>query len=70
MDVSELIATYPRVFHSASGLAWPSIKQHGLLSTQRLLDLYDVTLHKQHELLTQRRAESVELVPVGSWTCL
>ncbi|HQZ37206.1 MAG TPA: hypothetical protein PK020_22460 [Ilumatobacteraceae bacterium] len=65
MDVSELISTYPRVFHSASGLAWPSIKQHGLLSTQRLLDLYQVSPHRQVELLTQRRSESVELVAPG-----
>lgn len=61
-DVSRLVATYPRVFHSASVLAWPSIKQHASLSTQRLLDLHDVSLHKQHELLTQRRSESVGLV--------
>ncbi len=62
MNISELISTYPRVFHSASGLAWPSIKQHGLLSTQRLLDLYEVSPERKQELLRRRRSESVELM--------
>lgn len=65
MNVSELISTYPRVFHSASGLAWPSIKQHGLLSTQRLLFLFDVSPERQKELLTQRRSKSVKLAAPG-----
>jgi len=65
MNVSELISTYPRVFHSASGLAWPSIKQHGLLSTERLLHLFDVSPERQKELLTQRRSKSVKLAAPG-----
>jgi len=53
------------VFHSASGLAWPSIKQHGLLSTERLLHLFDVSPERQKELLTQRRSKSVKLAAPG-----
>lgn len=53
------------MFHSASGLAWPSIKQHGLLSTERLLHLFDVSPERQKELLTQRRSKSVKLAAPG-----
>nr|WP_189047063.1 hypothetical protein [Micromonospora sonchi] len=36
MDVEELIARHPRVFHTMSATAWPSVQRHGLLSTQQL----------------------------------
>jgi hypothetical protein len=37
MDVEELIARHPHVYHTMSATAWPSVQQHGLLSTQRLI---------------------------------
>lgn len=42
MTVEELCQTYPRLYHMAEAAAWPSIQQHGLLSTSALLDLYEV----------------------------
>lgn len=42
MTVDELCRTYPRLYHMAEAAAWPSIQQHGLLSTSALLDLYEV----------------------------
>lgn len=61
MDLAEFIAICPSVYHAASGLAWPSIQQHGLLSTARLLDLFDVDPLARSELLTRPRSESTNL---------
>lgn len=61
MDVAEFIAACPRVFHMASALAWPSIQQHGLLSTAGLLDLYGVEPDLRREIMTRRRAKSINL---------
>lgn len=41
MKREDFISRYPQVFHMAEGGSWPSIKQHGLLSTKALLDLYE-----------------------------
>jgi len=41
--------------------AWPSISQHGLLSTQALLDLFEVNGDRRTALLTRRRPASVVL---------
>jgi len=65
MNVAEFIAICPRVYHVASALAWPSIEVHGLLSTARLLDHFDVDLKRRHELLTRPRTESTQLVSPG-----
>ena len=61
MDVAELIAACPRVFHSASELAWPSIQQQGLLSTAGLLDRHGVDPRTRREIMTRRRAKSINL---------
>jgi hypothetical protein len=38
----ELAGRYPRLYHMAEWDAWPSIRQHGLLSTTALLDLFGI----------------------------
>jgi hypothetical protein len=65
MNVAEFIAICPRVYHAASALAWPSIQEHGLLSTARLLDHFGVDLNRRHELLTRPRTESTRLISPG-----
>lgn len=57
----ELIAEYPRLYHMAMGGSWPKIREFGLLSTQALLDLFDVQGDLRTCLMTQRRSESVEI---------
>src|SRR5262245_54555730 len=42
--------------------SWPSIARHGLLSTSRLLDLYQVDPKLLIRLQTQHRPESVEIL--------
>ena len=40
MDAHEFAARYPTLYHMADETAWPSIQQHGLLSTRAIVDLY------------------------------
>lgn len=53
---------WPRLFHMAEAGSWPSIQQHGLLSTTALLDLFEVTGDERDAIEAARRAESVEIV--------
>jgi hypothetical protein len=41
--------------------SWPSIQQHGLLSTTALLDLFEVPADERHALEARRRPESVPI---------
>ena len=61
MTPEELIANYPRLYHMAMGGSWPRIKALGLLSTQALVDLFDVQDPLRSSLLTQRRPDSVRI---------
>jgi hypothetical protein len=65
MDVAEFLAICPRVYHAASALAWPSIQEHGLLSTARLLEVFGVDAARRHELLTHPRRMSTRLEAFG-----
>jgi hypothetical protein len=56
-----LAARYPRLFHMAEEGSWPSIQEHGLLSTTALLDLFEVPAEERYALEAQRRAESVSI---------
>jgi hypothetical protein len=59
---AELSLRYPVLYHMASYGSWPSIQEHGLLSTLELLNLYEVPEPRRTELLTSQRKESVRLV--------
>jgi hypothetical protein len=65
MDVEELIARHPRVFHTMSASAWPSVQRHGLLSTQRLIDLFGLDAAERDRLLGAPRRKSTELHAPG-----
>ena len=57
MTVEEFCASYPRLYHMAEASMWPSIRQHGLLSTSALLDLYGATGLERAAIERQRRPE-------------
>lgn len=59
MDEKDLISIYPRLFHMAEDGAFPSISQHGLLSTSGLLDLYQVQAQPRVAIEDQRRPQKV-----------
>ncbi|MEM1255068.1 MAG: hypothetical protein AAGI69_21750 [Cyanobacteria bacterium P01_H01_bin.21] len=61
MTIDELACLHPYLFHVTTPGAWASIRQHGLLSTQRLLELFDVERELQQQLQTTRRATAVPL---------
>lgn len=58
MEVAELIAEYPSLYHMAEDGSWPSIRTHGLLSTSALLNLFDVHGRERFALESSRRAQS------------
>ena len=61
MRIDELIKYYPCLYHMAEDGSWPSIARHGLLSTERLVDLFEVPEPQRTMLLTQHRPECVPL---------
>lgn len=60
-ELQKLIEDCPNLYHMAMRNSWPSIQQHGLLPTNRLLDLFEVDVARQLELTTRRRPASVEI---------
>ena len=61
MTIDELARLHPYLFHVTTPGAWASIRQHGLLSTHRLLALFEVEVDRQQQLQTSRRATAVPL---------
>jgi hypothetical protein len=52
---------FPTLWHMAEADSLDSIRRHGLLSTQALLDLFEVTGRRRVEIESQRRPESVTI---------
>jgi hypothetical protein len=52
---------WKRLYHMAEGGSWPSIAQHGLLSTTALLDLFEITGAEREPIEATRRPDSVKL---------
>ena len=57
MEPKDLVGRYPRLFHMAADKSWPSIVDHGLLSTTALLDLFEVTGDERATIEAARRPE-------------
>lgn len=56
VTVEEFVARYPMLYHMAEAGSWPSIQQHGLLSTSALLDEYRITGAARAALESERRS--------------
>ena len=65
MTEDELIDRHPTIWHMAADGGWPAIRQHGLLSVTRLLDLYGVAGPARHAIESARRPQSVVLEAAG-----
>ena len=61
MRPEELWGHYPVLYHIAWGGSWPSIREHGLLSTKALLRSYGKGEGEIRELTQQRRSHWVEI---------
>lgn len=61
MEAEDLVRDFPNLFHMAEDGSWPSIQQHGLLSTSALLDLFEITGDQRAEIESRRRPAIVRL---------
>lgn len=61
LTAAYLAERWPRLFHMAEAGSWPGIRQHGLLSTSALLDLFEVEGDDRHRLESARRPTSVPI---------
>jgi len=52
---------YPRLYHMAEAGSWRSVREHGLLSTTALLDLFEIDGPTRREIETQWRPEGVSI---------
>ena len=57
VTAERIAETYPRLFHMAHIRSWPSISEHGLLSTNALLNLFEVSDSERERLGRQHRAQ-------------
>ena len=61
MDKNTLIERYPRLYQMAEVGGYPSIFEHGLLSTVAALDRYEVRGVERFQLESAHRPEKVTL---------
>lgn len=59
MTPEELAIRHPYLYHVTEPGAWKSIQQNGLLSTKRLLDLFEIDKEKRIIIETKRRPSSI-----------
>jgi len=57
--IDELISQYPTLYHMAAKGSWPSIQRFGLLSTSRLLDLFEIHGEQRWQIEAMHRPENV-----------
>lgn len=65
MTEDELLRRHPAIWHMAADGSWPSIRDNGLLSVTRLLDLYGVAGAARAPVESERRPRSVTLTGDG-----
>jgi hypothetical protein len=61
MDVEAFIERHPRLFHMAEAGSWDKVRRDGLMSTEALLDHYEVTGEQREATQARRRPRSVTL---------
>ena len=62
---SDLLTHFPRLWHMAEDGSFDSIREHGLLSTTALLDLYKMEGEERRLLESARRPQSVRISKPG-----
>jgi hypothetical protein len=61
MNVDQLAARYPRLYHMAEADTWPAIKANGLMSTSAALDYHAIGGLQRSALEAGHRPEKVQL---------
>jgi len=65
LRASDFSRVYPVLYHMAEDGSWDNIRQHGLLSTSALLDLYGYEGRARQEIETEWRPRKYTLVSKG-----
>ena len=58
VGLEELAELNPVLFHMAAEGSWPSIQQHGLLSTSALLDFFEIEGGEREKIEDRHRPKS------------
>jgi uncharacterized protein DUF7002 len=61
LNAEDVAKNFPLLYHMAWKGSWASIKRHGLLSTESLLDLFEITGQARTALLARKRPDSVPI---------
>src|SRR5690242_9369050 len=61
VSTAQLAEAYPRLYHVTSEGSWPFIEKHGLLSTEALLDLFEIDGVQRDRILRSRRPDCVTI---------
>lgn len=61
MNIDDLVAYYPTLYHMAEAGSWDKIRRLGLRTTQQLVDACDPPLRLRSEILGQQRVRSYTL---------
>jgi hypothetical protein len=56
-----IVKYFPQLYHMAEADSWESIKEHGLLSTSALLDLFRINSKQRSAIESKHRSESVPI---------
>jgi hypothetical protein len=59
MESEELVGRYPHLYHMAEDGSWPLIQRLGLLSTEALLDAFEINDERRLSILASRRPASI-----------
>ncbi len=61
MNLNQLLALYPRLYHMAQEGSWPAISGHGLMTTSQLVDASSAPAEVRAAITKQRRPRSVAI---------
>ncbi len=61
MTIDEFCKRHPSLYHAAHASALPQIQRHGLLSTQAIVELLQLSEEQRAVLIAERRPEQVPL---------
>ena len=60
-ELKRLVRRHPKLYHLTAGGSWESIMEHGLLSTNALIELSGMSPTKKFEIGRRRRSKSEEV---------
>ena len=65
-ELNELIVDHPSLYHMAEDGSWPTIQEHGLMSTSAILDFLEMQGEERNRIESTRRSDSILLNGEGN----